>query len=127
AGFRLGESLRGGEILALNGALGAGKTVFVKGLAAALGVTEPVLSPTFTLCHVYEGGRLVLCHFDCYRLRDENEALNIGVTDYLGQKDTVCVLEWGDRIARLLPADTIRVAIERIGETQREIGIDTKQ
>src|SRR5690349_16704452 len=75
--------LRRGDVLALCGDLGAGKTHFVKGLAAALGTDAAVTSPTFTLIHEYPGGRLPLYHFDFYRLDDEDEALKIGLDEYL--------------------------------------------
>jgi len=98
-------ALRRGDILALCGDLGAGKTHFVKGLAAALGATASVTSPTFTLIHEYLGGRLPLYHFDFYRLEDEDEALKIGLDEYLNG-DGVCVIEWGDKFPGLLPAHT---------------------
>jgi tRNA threonylcarbamoyladenosine biosynthesis protein TsaE len=97
--------LRRGDVLALCGDLGAGKTHFVKGLAAALGTDAAVTSPTFTLIHEYPGGRLPLYHFDFYRLDDEDEALKIGLDEYL-DGDGICVIEWADKFRRLLPAHT---------------------
>jgi tRNA threonylcarbamoyladenosine biosynthesis protein TsaE len=97
--------LRRGDVLALCGDLGAGKTHFVKGLAAALGTDAAVTSPTFTLIHEYPGGRLPLYHFDFYRLNDEDEALKIGLDEYL-DGDGVCVIEWADKFKKLLPAHT---------------------
>lgn len=98
-------SLRRGDVLALCGDLGAGKTQFVKGLAAALGADATVTSPTFTLIHEYPGGRLPLYHFDFYRLDDADEALKIGLDEYLNG-DGVCVIEWADKFPALLPAHT---------------------
>ena len=87
------------------GDLGAGKTHFVKGLAVGLNSEAAVTSPTFTLIHEYVGGRLPLYHFDFYRLEDEDEALKIGLDEYL-QGDGVCVIEWADKFPGLLPAET---------------------
>ncbi len=100
-----GANLRRGDVLALCGDLGAGKTHFVKGLAAALGSDAAVTSPTFTLIHEYVGGRLPLYHFDFYRLDDEDEALKIGLDEYL-DGDGICVIEWADKFPHLLPAHT---------------------
>jgi tRNA threonylcarbamoyladenosine biosynthesis protein TsaE len=105
----LGQSeaaqLRRGDVLALCGNLGAGKTHFVKGLADALGTNTAVTSPTFTLIHEYLGGRLPLYHFDFYRLEDEDEALKIGLDEYL-DGDGICVIEWADKFPGLLPPHT---------------------
>lgn len=98
-------ALRRGDILALCGDLGAGKTHFVKGLAAGIGAGAAVTSPTFTLIHEYLGGRLPLYHFDFYRLDDEDEVLKIGLDEYLNG-DGACVIEWGDKFPDLLPAHT---------------------
>jgi tRNA threonylcarbamoyladenosine biosynthesis protein TsaE len=98
-------TLRRGDVLALCGDLGAGKTHFVKGLAATLGTEAAVTSPTFTLIHEYVGGRIPLYHFDFYRLDDEDEALKIGLDEYL-DGDGVCVIEWADKFKGLLPAHT---------------------
>ena len=97
--------LRRGDVLALCGDLGAGKTQFVKGLAAGLNSEAAVTSPTFTLIHEYVGGRLPLFHFDFYRLEDEDEALKIGLDEYL-HGDGVCVIEWADKFPEVLPAET---------------------
>ena len=78
SGFRLGETAKRGQVFALIGDLGVGKTVFTKGLAAGLGITEPVSSPTFTIVQIYEGGRLPFYHFDVYRIRDVEEMEVIG-------------------------------------------------
>jgi tRNA threonylcarbamoyladenosine biosynthesis protein TsaE len=104
-GRTVAATLRRGDVLALCGDLGAGKTHFVKGLAAGLGTHTGVTSPTFTLIHEYLGGRLPLYHFDFYRLEDEDEALKIGLDEYL-DGDGVCVLEWADKFPALLPPHT---------------------
>ena len=104
-GRRIGASLRGGEVLALEGDLGAGKTQFVKGLAAGLGHDRDVTSPTFTLIHEYTGGRLPLYHFDFYRLENEGDVLRIGLDDYLGAHGVVAI-EWAGKFPALLPKAT---------------------
>ena len=101
----LAATLRRGDVLALCGELGAGKTHFVKGLAAGLGTPSSVTSPTFTLIHEYPGGRLPLYHFDFYRLDDADEALRIGLDEYLFG-DGVCVIEWAEKFPALLPPHT---------------------
>ena len=96
--------LRAGTVVALNGELGSGKTQFVKGLAAGLGFAGEVTSPTFTLIHEYMGGRLPIYHLDFYRLDAEEEALQIGLEEYM-QGDGVCVIEWAGKFRELIPAD----------------------
>ena len=107
--FALGErtaaTLRPGDVLALCGDLGAGKTHFVKGLAAGLGVASSVTSPTFTLIHEYPGGRLPLYHLDFYRLESEDDALRIGFEEYL-DAGGVLAIEWADKFPALLPPHT---------------------
>ena len=90
---KLAETLQGGEIILLDGDLGAGKTTFVKGLAVALGVKDMVTSPTFTLFNQYVGDRLKLYHFDLYRL-GEGEADELGFDEFIGAKDAVTCIEW---------------------------------
>ena len=104
-GRTVATTLRRGDVLALCGDLGAGKTHFVKGLAAGLGASASVTSPTFTLIHEYSDGRLPLIHFDFYRLEHEDEALKIGLDEYL-DGDGACVLEWADKFPALLPPHT---------------------
>ena len=104
-GRTVAAALRRGDVLALCGDLGAGKTHFVKGVAAGLSASASVTSPTFTLIHEYPGGRLPLYHFDFYRLEDEDEALKIGLDEYL-DGDGACVIEWADKFPALLPPHT---------------------
>jgi tRNA threonylcarbamoyladenosine biosynthesis protein TsaE len=104
-GRLLAARLRAGDVVALDGELGAGKTHFVKGIAAGLGCDGDVTSPTFTLVHEYTGGRLPLFHFDFYRLESEEETLRIGLDDYLGAGG-VAVIEWAGKFPTLLPAGT---------------------
>jgi tRNA threonylcarbamoyladenosine biosynthesis protein TsaE len=97
--------LKGGEVIALRGVLGAGKTQLVKGLARGLGYRGPVTSPTFTLINEYVGGRLPLYHIDLYRIKGAEEAIAFGIEDYLPSPG-VTVIEWPDRIEDLLPEGT---------------------
>lgn len=111
-GKALGEKAAPGEIYTLIGELGVGKTVFTQGLAAGLGITEPVNSPTFTILQSYESGRLALHHFDVYRIGDASEMEEIGYEDcFYG--DGVCLIEWADQIAEILPENCIRITIEK--------------
>lgn len=116
----LATGLPAGRVLALSGELGAGKTCFVKGLAQGLGIAQAVTSPTFTLIHEYRGGRLPLVHIDLYRFDSVNQALAIGIEDYLPSRG-ITVIEWAERIGELLPADTIRFQLTVTGESTREI------
>jgi tRNA threonylcarbamoyladenosine biosynthesis protein TsaE len=95
-------TLQRGEVIALCGELGAGKTQFVKGLARGLGNDADVTSPTFTLIHEYSGGRLPLFHIDLYRLDSLEETLRIGIDDYL-HGEGVTVIEWADKFPSLIP------------------------
>lgn len=100
---QLAATLRGGEVLALSGQLGAGKTTFTQALAKALGVKQTVKSPTFTILQTYSAGRLTLCHVDAYRLKSINELEAIGLTDYLGQVNTITIIEWAEKIKKAIP------------------------
>ena len=113
-GKALVTRLRKGAVLALSGDLGAGKTVFVKGMAEGLGITEPILSPTFTLLRQYKG----LNHFDVYRIDDPEELDEIGFDEFLGGED-ITVIEWAELITELLPEDRVSVHIRR-GEADQE-------
>ena len=111
-GKSIGEKAQPGQIYTLEGDLGTGKTVFTQGLAAGLGITEPVNSPTFTIVQVYEEGRLPLYHFDVYRIADVSEMDEIGYEEYFFS-DGVCLIEWGTLIEELLPDSTITITIEK--------------
>jgi tRNA threonylcarbamoyladenosine biosynthesis protein TsaE len=120
AGENLSRRLRGGEVVALCGDLGAGKTHFTKGIVAGLGGDpREVSSPTFTLVHEYRDGRLPVYHFDFYRLEEASELRGVGWEDYL-REDGVLIVEWADRFAAELPRDAIRVRF-LIGEGDARI------
>ncbi len=122
---KLASTLKGGEVISLEGNLGAGKTVISKAIAKALGITEVVNSPTFVLMKVYsvrrKGQIQNLVHVDAYRLAGHEELLNIGLGDYLGQPDTIVLIEWGDKVQEILPKNSIRIQIEQRGEKERSI------
>jgi len=121
-GERLGRWLAGGEVIALTGPLGAGKTVFVRGLARALGCPpEAVASPSYVLERVYPG-RLVLRHLDAYRLSGAAEFEAADLAAALSAPGSVAVLEWADRVSGALPADRLEVAFEVLDAAARRLG-----
>ena len=115
AGKTLAKKLSPGDVIAFHGDLGAGKTVFVRGLAEGLGLDARVTSPTFTIVNEYEGGRLPLFHFDMYRLADADALFDIGWEDYL-DRGGVCAVEWSEQVADAMPEDTVYVTIARCPE-----------
>lgn len=120
---RFGEAfakrLRPGDVVALAGSLGMGKTAFTRGLARGLGCAARVTSPTFTIVNEYEG-RMPLFHFDLYRLSSADELYDIGWDDYLA-RGGVCAVEWSERAAGALPPETIRVELARGGDSESRI------
>lgn len=111
-GKKIGEMARPGEIYTLTGDLGVGKTVFTQGVAAGLGITEPVSSPTFTIIQEYDSGRLPFYHFDVYRIGDIEEMDEIGYDDYFfGQG--LCLIEWANLIEEILPENRREIVIEK--------------
>ena len=109
--------LPGRAVLAIHGELGSGKAFFVQGLAAALGLHAIVTSPTFTLVHEYHGAR-PLVHIDLYRIRDADDALQLGLEEYLAG-ESVCAVEWPERAESLFPPDTVRLFFEVLPEPDR--------
>ncbi len=122
AGVLLAPLLRAGDVIALGGDLGAGKTHLVQGVARGLGVDEPVTSPTFNLLLVHPGP-LPLHHFDLYRLEREGDLEDIAFYETL-ESDGVSMIEWGDRFPSALPQDRLLVVIHRTGENTRRFEID---
>jgi len=120
-GERLGRLLKKGDVIALAGELGSGKTYFTKGIAKGLGIPpDSVTSPSFTLVNEYEG-KYKLFHIDAYRLEKE-DFLSAGLDEYL-YKDGITVMEWADRWPEILPKDTIWVRFEILDENKRKITI----
>lgn len=112
-----GKTLRGGDVLLLDGDMGAGKTVFTKGIALALGISNEITSPTYAYLNDYDGK---LYHYDCYRLSSGEDAEALGLTEYF-YGDGVCVVEWSENIADVLPDNCKRVKIEKIDLNTRKI------
>lgn len=130
AAQNLAKKLKGGEIVALIGDLGSGKTIFVKGLARGLGVKNIITSPTFVLMKIYKlkvkslkFKVLNLVHIDAYRLKNGEELAAIGALDYFNDKNTITVIEWADRVKKFLPKRAIKIHFKVLKESQREINI----
>ena len=113
-GSGLAAQLRAGDVIAFYGGLGAGKTAFTRGLAAGLGVTDAVTSPTYTIVNEYLSGRLPLFHFDMYRLSSSEELFDIGWEDYLA-RGGVCAVEWSENVEDALTG-AISVTIETLAD-----------
>jgi len=111
------KTLRAGDVVLLNGDMGAGKTVFCKGIAKGLGIEDEILSPTYAYMNDYDGK---LYHYDCYRLNSGAEAERLGLTDYF-YGNGVCVIEWAENIADVLPSGCKTVTIKKIINVNREI------
>ena len=111
-GRRFGEGAHAGSVFALEGDLGAGKTVFAKGFAAGLGITDVISSPTFTILQIYDSGRLELYHYDAYRIEDPSEMEEIGYADYFYGEGT-CLVEWPGNIAEYFPEHYTKITIEK--------------
>ena len=123
-GAAIGALARAGDVIGLSGELGAGKTQMVRGVARGMGLAgEQVASPTFVLMQLYTDGRLPVAHFDTYRLVDQDEFVAIGGEEYLLDDETVCIVEWADRICDILPTDHLQITIQQTGETERAMTI----
>jgi len=118
-GGRLGELMKGGEVIALQGTLGTGKTRWVQGMGMGLQVEVPITSPTFTLINEYQG-RLRLYHIDLYRVAEVREAMEFGLDDYL-YGSGVCVIEWAERVMDALPDEHLWITLHHLDETKRRI------
>jgi tRNA threonylcarbamoyladenosine biosynthesis protein TsaE len=111
------KSLKGGDVVLLNGEMGAGKTVFAKGVALGLGIDDEILSPTYAYMNDYSGK---LYHYDCYRLTCGAQAEGLGLTDYF-YGNGVCLIEWAENIKDVLPQNCKVVTINKISDNEREI------
>ena len=111
------KTLRGGDVVLLDGDMGAGKTVFTKGVAKGLGIEEEVTSPTYAYMNDYDGR---LFHYDCYRIESVEQAERLGLGDYFDMGG-ICIVEWAQNIAPLLPRVVKRVTIKKLNENEREI------
>lgn len=126
--YSLAQTLPRGSVVALNGDLGAGKTVFSRGFARGLNITEPVSSPTYTIIQEYpcpDGGYFF--HMDLYRINDVRAALDFGIDEYLNDPESWSVIEWPNRISTILPPHTINIKIENIDDDSRKITITNIQ
>jgi tRNA threonylcarbamoyladenosine biosynthesis protein TsaE len=111
------KTLKGGDIVLLNGEMGAGKTLFTKGIAEGLGITDEITSPTYAYMNDYDGK---LYHYDCYRLSSGEDAEALGLCDYF-YMDGICVIEWSENIKSVLPKNCKIVEITKINQTTRKI------
>ena len=111
-GEKIGREALPGQVYKLNGDLGVGKTVFTQGVAAGLGIQEPVNSPTFTIVQVYEEGRMPFYHFDVYRIGDVEEMEEIGYQDYF-YGEGLCMIEWAQLIEEIIPENARHITIEK--------------
>lgn len=122
--------IKGAITIALEGELGAGKTVFIKGLARALSIKEKIKSPTFVLMRKHPISLKLkiknlkfLYHLDCYRLRDENDLISLGIKEILQASHNIVVIEWSDRVKKILPKKHIKIHIDHIDKNTRKIEI----
>ncbi len=116
------QTLMPGQVLCLRGDLRVGKTVFAKGLCNALGVTEHVSSPTFTLVNEYEGKKGTIYHFDLYRIEDPDELYEVGFEEFVGGNG-IAIIEWPERAEEMLPGKRLEILLERSGENGRCITV----
>ncbi len=122
-GARLGDLLRPGDVLCLEGDLGSGKTCFAQGIGRGLGLGDAIHSPTFILANEHRGGRLPLYHLDVYRVRGADEAIGFGLEDYLSG-DGVTVVEWAEKIRAALPDERLWITFRHLGESKRGLVFD---
>nr|WP_314779388.1 tRNA (adenosine(37)-N6)-threonylcarbamoyltransferase complex ATPase subunit type 1 TsaE [uncultured Treponema sp.] len=123
-GKKIGEKLKKGDVVALDGSLAAGKTYLTKGIAKGLGIQEDITSPTFTLISEYSG-RFNLYHMDVYRLEGVEDFLDLGTEEML-YGDGVCVIEWSKKVKQVLPKNTIYIDIMVNDDNSRKIIINSK-
>lgn len=122
-GIDIGKLCKGGEIIALSGELGAGKTAFTKGVGAGLGIKSNIVSPTFMLVRTYQGTILKLIHFDFYRLDNADDFYSIGFEDFL-EKDSVIVIEWAEKFISVIPKPLLKMDIIVQPNEERTINVE---
>ena len=122
-GYKIGSLLRPGDVIAMSGTLGAGKTTITKGIAQALGIEDTITSPTFCLISEYQGTKLTLNHMDVYRLEGDEDFLNLGVEEML-YGDGICIVEWSDKVKKSMPKKTIWMTIKPEDDGSRTITLD---
>jgi len=121
-GNRLAKAIQPGQVIAINGDLGSGKTAVTKSICEGLGIdSDFVNSPTFVLMQLYQSDNFRVAHFDTYRLADPDEFLAVGGEDYLLATDYVCLIEWAERIEELLPPDRLEITITQIAANRRSM------
>lgn len=130
-GFDFAKKLHGGEVLALYGDLGSGKTTFMQGLAKGLGITKNIISPTFIIMRSYQvetrdSGRQIknVYHLDLYRIENDAQAEDLGIREFMGNSDTLVSIEWPDKIENILPEKTINIYFTYLEDNRREIRFD---
>ncbi len=120
-GKKIAQKFCGGEVIALIGELGSGKTVLIKGLAQGLGIKKTITSPTFVLMKIYKipnsvrqsvNQTLNFCHVDAYRLKSGQDLIDIGIKDWLGKSNTITAIEWAGRVKNILPKNTITIKLK---------------
>ena len=121
---QIAKRLKAGDVVLLQGDLGAGKTHFVKGIAQGLGIDKEVTSPTFALHNSYQTKDFSLNHFDFYRIDNVEDALQLGLAEFFGREDSVCFVEWAQNVAPLIPENAKKITITRLNDNVREIEID---
>ena len=123
--FNLSRNINWGTVLTLNGDLGAGKTVFSRGFARGLGITEAVSSPTYTIVQEYSlpGGKR-LYHLDLYRISSPEAGLAFGVDDFVNDPNAIALVEWPDRVGSVIPDDAVKITIRHLNSSEREISVD---
>ena len=120
-GFDFAKTLKGGEVLALYGDLGAGKTTFMQGLAKGLGITRTIISPTFIIMRTYQVGTRNVYHVDLYRIEGERDVDGLGLFELFNQQENIVAIEWPDKIENLLPEKRINIYFTYLGDEKREI------
>ncbi|HWY79122.1 MAG TPA: tRNA (adenosine(37)-N6)-threonylcarbamoyltransferase complex ATPase subunit type 1 TsaE [Candidatus Sulfotelmatobacter sp.] len=130
-GESFAHDLKGGEVLALYGDLGSGKTTFMQGLAKGLGITRSIISPTFIIMRTYEmksnikdTGVRTLYHLDLYRIEEESQAIDLGLEELMGNPENIVAIEWPDKIENILPEKRINLFFEYLGDDKRQIRVD---